>query len=44
MGGPELAAKIARLARDRAQAIVGDVVRVDVMVVDRTGTIVGESG
>jgi cobalt-precorrin-5B (C1)-methyltransferase len=44
MGGPELAAKIAILARDKAQAMAGDAARVDVLVVDRTGVIVGESG
>jgi cobalt-precorrin-5B (C1)-methyltransferase len=44
MGGPELAAKVAELARDKAQELAGDSVRVDVMVVDRGGAIVGESG
>lgn len=44
MGGPALAAKVAVLARDQAQALVGDGARVDVLVVDRSGTIVGESG
>jgi cobalt-precorrin-5B (C1)-methyltransferase len=44
LGGPELAAKVALLARDKAQAMVGDGVRVDVLVVDRGGAIVGESG
>ncbi len=44
MGDPELAAKIAILARDKAQAMVGGVARVDVLVVDRSGAIVGESG
>ncbi len=44
MSGPTLAAKIAALARDKAQAVVGDATRVDVLVVDRAGTIVGESG
>jgi cobalt-precorrin-5B (C1)-methyltransferase len=44
LGGPALAAIVATLARDRAQAIVGDGVRVDVLVVDRNGAIVGESG
>jgi cobalt-precorrin-5B (C1)-methyltransferase len=43
IGGPALARKIASLARDKAQAIVGDAARVDVLVVDRNGTIVGES-
>jgi cobalt-precorrin-5B (C1)-methyltransferase len=44
LGGPLLAAKVALMARDRAQALVGAGVRVDVLVVDRTGVIVGESG
>jgi cobalt-precorrin-5B (C1)-methyltransferase len=44
MGGPALAAKIAILARDKAQAMVGGAARVDVLVVDRSGVIVGESG
>jgi cobalt-precorrin-5B (C1)-methyltransferase len=44
LGGPALAAKVALMARERAQALVGDAVRVDVLVVDRNGTIVGESG
>jgi cobalt-precorrin-5B (C1)-methyltransferase len=44
LGGPALAAKVALLARERAQALVGDAARVDVLVVDRNGTIVGESG
>lgn len=44
IGGPTLATQIATLARDKAQAIVGDATRVDVLVVDRTGAIVGESG
>jgi cobalt-precorrin-5B (C1)-methyltransferase len=44
MGGPVLAAKIAILARDNAQAMVGDATRIDVLVVDRNGVIVGESG
>ena len=39
-----LADAVAREACDVAQAIVGDVSRVDVLVVDRSGTIVGESG
>jgi cobalt-precorrin-5B (C1)-methyltransferase len=44
LGGPALAAKIAMLARDRAQAMAGAGARVDVLVVDRDGRIVGESG
>jgi cobalt-precorrin-5B (C1)-methyltransferase len=44
LGGPLLAAKVALMARDKAQALVGAGVRVDVLVVDRTGVIVGESG
>ena len=32
------------LARDAAQGMVGEAVRVDVLVVDRAGNIVGESG
>jgi cobalt-precorrin-5B (C1)-methyltransferase len=43
LGGPSLATMIASLARTRAQAMVGEAVRVDVLVVDRNGTIVGES-
>lgn len=41
--GP-LADAVAREARDVAQTIVGASTRVDVLVVDRSGTIVGESG
>jgi cobalt-precorrin-5B (C1)-methyltransferase len=44
LAGPALAATIARRARDEAQRIVGEASRVDVLVVDRSGTIVGESG
>jgi cobalt-precorrin-5B (C1)-methyltransferase len=44
LGGPLLAAKVALMARDKAQALVGAGVRVDVLVVDRTGVIVCESG
>lgn len=44
LGGPALATKIAELARQRAQAIAGVQTRVDILVVDRAGTIVGESG
>ena len=38
-----LARKIAEQARDAAQAIVGDSARVDVLIIDRSGQIVGES-
>ena len=44
IGGADLACSIAGLARDKAQAMVGDAVKVDVLVIDRAGTIVGESG
>jgi len=44
LGGGALAGRIAALARETAQAIVGDGVVVDVLVVDRSGRIVGESG
>jgi cobalt-precorrin-5B (C1)-methyltransferase len=44
LGRAPLAAQIARLAREQAQAMVGEGVRVDVLAVDRSGTIVGESG
>ena len=44
LGGPILARQIAELARSRAQDIVGEATRVDVLVVDRAGAIVGESG
>ncbi len=44
LGGPLLATKIAELARQRAQAIAGTQIQVDIIVVDRAGTIVGESG
>lgn len=44
LGGPALARAVAQQARDVAQALVGDGTRVDVLVVDRAGTIVGESG
>lgn len=43
LGGPDLAATIAELARRKAQEIAGDATRVDVLVVDRSGSIVGES-
>jgi cobalt-precorrin-5B (C1)-methyltransferase len=42
--GPPLAAAVAARARAAAQAIVGDATRVDVLVTDRAGHIVGESG
>lgn len=44
LGGKSLADAVARMARDAAQRIVGDATRVDVLVVDRSGAIVGESG
>lgn len=44
LGGPALATKIAHLAREKAQAMLGEAGRVGVLVVDRGGTIVGESG
>jgi cobalt-precorrin-5B (C1)-methyltransferase len=44
LGGPALAHEIAARARDKASALVGETVRVDVLVVDRNGAIVGESG
>ena len=44
LGGAPLANAIAQMARDKAQAMVGGAVRVDILVVDRTGRIVGESG
>jgi cobalt-precorrin-5B (C1)-methyltransferase len=44
LGGAALADAVARMARDSAQRIVGDGTRVDVLVVDRAGAIVGESG
>ena len=43
LGGPPLAMIIASVARERAQAMVGEAVRIGVLVVDRNGTIVGES-
>jgi cobalt-precorrin-5B (C1)-methyltransferase len=39
-----LADRVAGEARAKAQAMVGDAVRIDVLIVDRAGTIVGESG
>ena len=44
LGGSALADAIAREARAVAQAMVGDGTLVDILVVDRSGTIVGESG
>ena len=44
LGGPALADAVARLACERAQAMVGAAARIDVLVVDRSGQIVGESG
>ncbi len=44
LAGPPLAMQIAGMARDAAQAIVGDAAHVDVLVIDRGGSIVGESG
>jgi cobalt-precorrin-5B (C1)-methyltransferase len=44
MGGLALAEAVARLARDQAQAMLGDRTRADVLVVDRNGVIMGESG
>jgi hypothetical protein len=44
LGGPTLADAVARLACERAQAMVGAAARIDVLVVDRSGQIVGESG
>jgi uncharacterized Fe-S cluster-containing radical SAM superfamily enzyme len=44
IGGAALAHLVAVQARDAAQHLVGDEVRVDVLVVDRNGAIVGASG
>lgn len=44
LGGPAIAAAVADAARRKAQALVGEAARVDVLVVDRAGAIVGESG
>ena len=44
LGGAAIADNIARLARDKAQAMVGEATRIDILVVDRNGRIVGESG
>ena len=43
IGGVPLATAVAQAARDAAQEMVGDRVHVDVLVVDRAGSIVGES-
>ena len=43
-GGPALADIVAQQARDQAQQVVGHAARVDVLVIDRQGAIVGESG
>jgi cobalt-precorrin-5B (C1)-methyltransferase len=42
--GVPLAGAVARRAREAAQRIMGASGRVDVLIVDRDGTIVGESG
>ena len=42
--GIKLADHLARLARDAGQKIVGENVRMDVLIVDRGGAIAGESG
>jgi cobalt-precorrin-5B (C1)-methyltransferase len=42
--GVPLAGAVARRARDAAQSIIGKSGRVDVLIVDRKGVIVGESG
>jgi len=44
LGGPALAAAVAEQARRTAQAMVGEAARVDVLVIDRAGAIVGEAG
>jgi cobalt-precorrin-5B (C1)-methyltransferase len=44
IGGADLARAVATKAREAAQAMAGEAVRVDVLVVDRSGAIVGESG
>jgi cobalt-precorrin-5B (C1)-methyltransferase len=44
LGGSPLAVQVALRARAVAQALVGDGARVDVLVIDRAGQIVGESG
>lgn len=43
LGGPALAVQIAVRARGVAQAVVGNSARIDILVVDRAGQIVGES-
>ncbi len=42
--GIALGEKMAQRAREQAQRVVGQASRVDVIIVDRSGTIVGESG
>lgn len=42
-GGPVLAEKVAAMARDAAERLAGPDISVGVLVVDRSGTIVGES-
>lgn len=42
--GPLLSHLVAEEARQVAQNVLGDAVRVDILVVDRLGTIIGESG
>ncbi|WP_421761221.1 cobalt-precorrin-5B (C(1))-methyltransferase [Devosia sp.] len=42
-GGLGLAGVVAQQARDAAQRVVGDATRVDVLIIDRAGAIVGES-
>jgi cobalt-precorrin-5B (C1)-methyltransferase len=42
--GLKLADRVAELARDVAQGVVGERIKVDVLVIDRKGVIVGESG
>jgi cobalt-precorrin-5B (C1)-methyltransferase len=44
LGGRPLANAVAQMAREKAQALVGAATRVDILVVDRAGQIVGESG
>ena len=43
-GSLPLADVVARKARDAAQAVIGNATSIDVLVVDRAGVIVGESG
>lgn len=42
--GPLLCQLVAEEARQVAQKVLGDAARVDILVVDRLGTIIGESG